>query len=161
MPSTYTPQTLPTFDCSAKGVLTPLSYYMLVLLSLTGLSTLLGLTDFRMADEFPTEGVEEVKPPLTSSHKSTLRVEPHVLEYCKRHTQAKSIFLKRRFEYRFRIVGLEVVMLHFQCDQKKLHLVEVYHFKSSIWQDYLAPFLSSFGKAFRDFVERSQFKKAD
>lgn len=154
MPSTYTPKTVPTFDCSAEGVLTSLSYYMLVLLSLTGLSTLLHLTEFTDAREFSLEDAKDAQASMTSKHNPLLRVEPHVLEYCKQKSNANSMILKRRFEYKFKLVGLEVIMLHFLCDNQKLHLVEVYHFKNRIWQNWIGPFLMSFGKAFRNFVQR-------
>ena len=160
MPSSYTEKTLPSYDCSAKGVLTPLSYYMLVLYSLTGLSTLLRLTVFRMAREFPAE--TKADPSLmTSKYNSLLRVEPFVLEHCKRHTNAQSIHLKRRFEYKFKLVGLEVVMLHFFCDQNKLHLVEVFHFNNWIVRNWVAPCLLKFGKVFRSFVHRRRKKKLE
>jgi hypothetical protein len=161
MPSTYTPNTLPTFECSTKGVLTPLSYYVLVLSSLTGLSTLLRRTDFRKAQEFAAEDVKDAEAALTSTQNPLLRVESHVLDYCKSNTNSNSLILKRCFEYEFKLIGLEVVMLHFQCDKNKLHLVEVYHFNHWIWQDWVAPILMSFGKAFRDFVDGRRSKKID
>jgi hypothetical protein len=161
MPSTYTPKTLATFDCSTIGLLTPLSYYMLVLLSLTGLSTLLRRTDFRTAREFASDDTKDAEATLTSQHNPLLRVESHVLDYCKSKSDSNSLILKRCFEYEFKLVGLEVIMLHFQCDRNKLHLVEVYHFHHWIWQDWVAPILMSFGKAFRDFIDRRKRSQND
>jgi hypothetical protein len=152
MPSHYTPATLSSFDCSHKGVLTTTSYYMLVLFSLTGMSTLLGWTDFRMAQEFEDATTQDAQPPLTSQYKECLRVEPSVLEYCKRHSSAEVLVLKRRFEYHFRLVGLEVVMLHFLCNHNKLHLVEVYHFNNRLLREWVAPFLVSIGQTYRNLL---------
>ena len=159
MPSTYTPETLASFDC--KGALNYFSYYLLVVLSLTGLSTLLGMTDIRMAKDYPatTRSIEATQAPLASELNPALRVEPFVLDYCKQYTEANAMYLKRQFEYKFRLVGLEVIMLHFRCDQNKLHLVEVYQFNSRMWQDYVAPFCMSFAKAFRDFVVSRQKRR--
>lgn len=159
MPSDYTPSSLASFDCSAKGVLTPVSYYMLVLFSLTGLSTLLGMTKVVAAKEYPTTAAVQGVP-LASDSNTALRVEKFVLDYCKQYTNANSIFLKRRFEYKFRLVGLEVIMLHFLCDQDKLHLVEVYEFNNIICRKWVAPFLVSFGKFFRNSVVSRQQKQS-
>ena len=161
MPSTYTPDTLSRYDYSPKGVLTPLSYYLLVLISLTGLSTLLGMTDFQVAKEYPDpdSASKEATTTLGSDSNDALQVETYVLHYCKNYTQANTIYLKRQFEYRFRLVGLEVIMLHFLCDQNKLHLVEVYQFKHWFLQKYFAPFFVSVGNVCRKFITRLQFRK--
>jgi len=163
MPSDYTPNTLSEFDCSAKGVLTPLTYYLLVLGSLTGLSTALGMTNFIMAKEFPPAAAsEEVKSTVGSKINSALRVEPFVLEYCKNHTESNAMYLKRHFEYDFKLVGLHVIMLHFLCDQDKLHLVEVYQFNNRILRSYVAPFCMSVTRTFRDLlVPRQQRQKEE
>ena len=164
MPSTYTPDTLAQYDYSPKGVLTPFSYYLLVLISLTGLSTLLGMTDFQMAKEYPDpkntdSAIKDAGTPLGSKSNDALCVENYVLDYCKKYTQAKTIYLKRQFEYRFRLVGLEVIMLHFLCDQNKLHLVEVYQFKNWFLQKYFAPFFVAIGNVVRNIITRLQFRK--
>ncbi|CAB9500277.1 expressed unknown protein [Seminavis robusta] len=140
MPSSYTRDTFQNYEYSGKGVLTPLSYYLLVLLSLTGLSTLLKQTVFRMATEIPQDQQEEANAAsLTSQYNEHLQVDDYILEHCKQHTNATSLQLKRRFEYQFRLVGLDVVMLHFQCDQNKLHLVEVFHLNNPFWKTCLMP----------------------
>ena len=157
MPSSYTKETIPLFECSKK--MTTLTYYILVLYSLTGLSTLLRLTDFRMAQEFPVDNSKEAEPPLTSKYNSLLRVEPEVLEHCKRKSNAQTIFLKRRFEYNFKLLGFEVVMLHFLCDQNKLHLVEVYHINNRILRDFVAPVVMKAVGTILRFVKGKRTKK--
>ena len=173
MPSTYTPDTLALYDYSPDGVLTPFSYYLLVLISLTGLSTLLGMTDFRMSREFPDPGAaaaaavtpdekrnQTATTPFVSTFNDGLRVESLVLDYCKQYTKAQTIHLKRQFEYEFRLVGLEVIMLHFLCDQNKLHLVEVYQFKNAFLRNYAAPFFLAVGRSCRTAITRFQsFKR--
>jgi hypothetical protein len=163
MPSTYTASILRQFDYSPNGVLTLFSYYLLVLLSLTGLSTLLRLTDFRVAMQMNDGSQREEALPveLTSTYNENLRVEQFVLDYCKKHTGANKLYLKRRFEYQFGVVGLDVVMLHFECDKNKLHLVEVYQFKHWLWQDWLAPFMTSLGRRLRHAVAKRHPRKKE
>ena len=103
-----------------------------------------------MAQEYPESKEETELPSMTSKHNPLLRVESAVLEYCKQHSNAQSISLKRRFEYKFCFFGLEVVMLHFLCDQNKLHLVEIFHFQNKFMQNVVAPaLLSLLTKIFR------------
>lgn len=111
---------LERYDCTG-GILSLCSYYLLVLMSFTGLSTLLRQTEFRTAREYSTSN--EVTTEIVSEHDSMLVAEPHVLDYCKEQTKSSSLHLKRRFEYNFGLVGLSVMMLHLECDKKLLHLV--------------------------------------
>jgi len=159
MPSHYTQQNFRLFDVRTKAALTVATYYLLVILSLTGLSTLLGLTDFRVAREVSKDENDETKtnnngkdPMFVSEYNAALKVEDYVLEHCKQYSQAKTIHLKRHFEYNFRLLGLEVVMLHYLCDQGKLHLVEVYHVNNVFLRNYVVPKVMSFIKMFRKHV---------
>ena len=96
-----------------------LGYYLLVLFSCTGLSTLLGLTETLDASE--------------TSDAPTPEVDPLVLSYLGR---GKPIHLVRRFCYNFRLPGIHVVMLHYACDGQ-LHLVEVFEWRRG-WLFWLA-----------------------
>jgi hypothetical protein len=100
------------------GQLTTLKYYLLVLGTLTGCSTILGLTDVVQATDscHPRDAAPLVHP---------LHPREPVLEYLERRCGTK-VSLARRFEYRFRLVGLHVVMLHYRSLDGQLHLVEIY-----------------------------------
>lgn len=163
MPSSYTPRDLTTYDYSTKGMLTPLSYNLLVMFSFTGLSTLLKMTSMRLAIEIDDNAVQQQNESqvsdLTSKYNSNLRIEPEVLDYCKRYTLSSSMKLKRWFEYRFALCGgLEVIMLHFVCDQNKLHLVEVYDFENWIWRKWVTSFVINISNVFRIVVASSKAK---
>jgi hypothetical protein len=169
MPSTYhtAPGTaLATFDCS--GFVTTFSYYLLVIISFTGLSTLLNMTIVRMAvvvsSDTPgklNESLTALPNDFTSEYNANLRIEPDVLEYCKQYTGASSITLKRRFEYRFVLCGgLDVMMLHFVCNQNKLHLVEVYHFDNEILQKWFAPLLNFVGQILRNVTVKKHMDQS-
>ena len=123
------------------------SYYALVVFTLTGLSTLLGLTD---AVERREVGREEEgallpgpgdapTPRFGSARDPAVVATPAILDYVRRRggeTDGKSqMRLIRRFEYDFRPVGLSVIMLHILSSGDDeggdvLHLVEVYRFRS-------------------------------
>lgn len=168
LPSHYTKETLPNYDCSAPGMTTPFSYFLLVILSFTGLSTLLGLTTFRIAEEYNDEDNDDKKDKqsavISSNYNSKLRVEPYVLEYCQQQTGASSLRLKRRFEYHFHLISIEVVMLHFQCNLDRLHLIEIYHVNNPIISKLAAPVLEWLGWFVRQikkffFPTKKSFKK--
>lgn len=109
---------------------TLLGYYLMVLLSLTGFSTLFKQTKFLVAreesgKEIPRDAV------LSGVHDKKLQVHPCVLDYIKNQTGSKSLTFKRRFEFHFGgLVKLSVMMLHIQSE-KGLSLVEVYRFENS------------------------------
>ena len=96
-----------------------INYYLLVLGTLTGLSTFLRLTEVVDASEVQ----DAIKV-----HKHPLHPAPAVLAYLERRCGSPCKIV-RRFEYRFRLVGLHVIMLHFKSDDGRLHLVEVYKTK--------------------------------
>ena len=153
MPHTYSPATLPSFDCT-RPILTVWSYYVLVLFSLTGLSTLLGRTKFLAAHDYSVTNAEQqqqqqqvsngvvdtdlslrIRPSTTcviSEHDDSLVADPSVWSYVLHQSGSRALRLVRRFEYEFGFGGLSVVMLHLRCNLDKLHLVEVYRWKSAL-----------------------------
>ena len=130
MPATYDPVAFVDATTKAGPLpfevqrLTTAKYYLLVLGSLTGLCTLLGLT--RTVDA--SEGLGVVQPKAHS-----LAVHPAVIESLKRRANAAAdALLVRRFEFRFRLIGLSVAMHHYLTTEEggatRLNLVEVYAF---------------------------------
>jgi hypothetical protein len=116
------------------------------------LSTLLGVTEYRETKEFDKNCLKEISDKWVSKYNSGLCVEEHVLDYCKNHTNSQTLYLKRHFEFQFKLVGLDVVMLHFVCDQNKLHLVEVYNFQHRFLQNVIGTLLSFFGRLVRNLL---------
>ena len=116
-------------------------YYLLVVASLTGFSTLAGQTtvlDARVVDERAQD--EELQQSLVSANTPSLAVDKIALQYLIANSSppAASVRLKRRFEYNFKLAGVRVQMLHFVSllsdgtmardsgGREILHLVEVY-----------------------------------
>mmetsp|Transcript_43565 Transcript_43565/g.102380 ORF Transcript_43565/g.102380 Transcript_43565/m.102380 type:complete len:231 (-) Transcript_43565:329-1021(-) len=140
MPHTYG-RDVETFPVQGKSpfevtVLNLFTYYLLVLATNTGLSTLVQQTDF--VDSRETSDFVQAEP---------FWVDPLALEYISRHGQRKlarsgvessSVKLARRFEYNFRLADIRVAMFHFASvtaegdvaldseGKEILHLVEVY-----------------------------------
>ena len=104
--------------------LTVLAYWLLVLASFTGLSTLLGRTDVldaREVDVINEREVDDVLPP------HGLHPSEAMMAYVRRKA-GERVRPCRRFEFNFRLAGLAVVMLHFRGETTgRLHLVEIYH----------------------------------
>mmetsp|Transcript_19245 Transcript_19245/g.39247 ORF Transcript_19245/g.39247 Transcript_19245/m.39247 type:complete len:195 (-) Transcript_19245:151-735(-) len=141
MPATYDPA---SFDADDSATLLPfevpsltvLKYYLLVLGSLTGLCSLLGQT--RTLDA--SEG-DNLRAP---SNPHALTVHPNVVACLARRSQATgggpagaTVRLVRRFEFRFRLVGLWVAMHHYrttadESGNERLSLVEVYTFDRKV-----------------------------
>ena len=98
--------------------LTVFKYFVLVFWTFTGLCTLLGLTDTLRAADSKLAPVGSGSP---------LDPSPAILSYVERRAGAP-VTLVRRFEYRFKLCWLRVVMLHFRSEQadgaSRLHLVE-------------------------------------
>uniref|UniRef100_A0A7S4MYQ3 Uncharacterized protein n=1 Tax=Odontella aurita TaxID=265563 RepID=A0A7S4MYQ3_9STRA len=107
------------------------SYYLLVLCTLTGLSTLLGLTDEVDAREF-SQGdetsslTEDLAKWFRSERNESVAVSKREIEYCRRAAlrdigdvgnekceEIPRIKLRRRFEYDFHLIGANVIMVHF------------------------------------------------
>ena len=104
--------------------LTVLAYWLLVLASFTGLSTMLGRTDVldaREVDVINEKEVDDVLPP------HALHPSEAMMTYVRRKA-GERVRPCRRFEFNFRLAGLAVVMLHFRGETTgRLHLVEIYH----------------------------------
>ncbi|KAJ1495249.1 hypothetical protein T484DRAFT_1763299 [Baffinella frigidus] len=125
----------------ASGVTVP-RYFLLVVLSLTGLSTLLGLTETIDASELtpqdPVQGKASWSRLITSPDAGAdprLQVTPEATAYIAHARGAHAVRLVRRFEYVFWLVGLRVAMLHYvslnergevvrRDGKDELHLVE-------------------------------------
>ena len=103
--------------------LTVFAYWLLVLASFTGLSTLLGRTDVldaREVDVINEREVDDVLPP------HGLHPSEAMMAYVRRKA-GERVRPCRRFEYNFRLAGLSVVMLHFRGQTTGfLYLVEIY-----------------------------------
>ena len=110
--------------------LTVLKYYLLVLFSITGLCSLLRQTQTMQASDTIASGGKIAEPP--ASH--PLAVHPLVVDsIVSRHGirgDGSSVRLVRRYEFRFRLIGLWVAMHHYcardASGKETLSLVEVY-----------------------------------
>mmetsp|Transcript_3436 Transcript_3436/g.4979 ORF Transcript_3436/g.4979 Transcript_3436/m.4979 type:complete len:245 (-) Transcript_3436:80-814(-) len=137
------------FGCHDFTGVTVFMYYLLVICSFTGLSTLLKQTKFLVG----REENEEMQPPknnetsrevqYVAEHNKNLQVHRSVLNYVKERSGSKLIRLKRRFEYDFGgIAKLSVMMLHFYSeDTGLLHLVEVYQIKNPAVRKFVGTLL--------------------
>eukprot|EP00457_Paulinella_chromatophora_P016533 gb/GEZN01017360.1/.p1 GENE.gb/GEZN01017360.1/~~gb/GEZN01017360.1/.p1 ORF type:complete len:178 (-),score=14.77 gb/GEZN01017360.1/:267-776(-) len=118
LPSHYKTYPLDSFEVSN---LTAIKYYALVLLSLTGLSTLLGLTTF--IDQ--TENVSGIScAEISGSIKSYLAPDDPTLKVI------------RRFQYDFMLPGVKVKMFHLRGKDKRIHLVEIYENNFNLYLFY-------------------------
>lgn len=149
MPSSYS-RDADSFPAKGRSPWEPstlnlFTYYLLVLFSLTGLSTLLGQTsvlDARaLSSDSDSDGLERQRQ-LCSAETPRLVVDQIALDYLvapgSSRPLAHAVQLKRRFEYNFKLAGVRVVMLHFislgpdgtpvfdAAGNEILHLVEVY-----------------------------------
>lgn len=154
MPSSHRDDEIHLYNAS-HGMLHLVSYYALVLFSLTGISTLLRMTKIIDVQDYTESGglsVWKEDKPITETksientevyaRECVLNyVENHVKKYNlkdsnKNHQGGKiSLKLQRRFEYNFRLCGgLNVIMLHLSSSEcpDVLHLVEVYQFQNPI-----------------------------
>lgn len=167
MPSSYDMDSLEKYRSSSVSLL---AYYTLVFFSVTGLSTVLGLTKTVEVTEFDDDESPQVWPIqledqqqggdsnkniddlLKSKLVPDIAVDNCVFQYIEKRLAGRDgsnlgkfkITLKRRFEYSFGIVGLDVIMLHVESrrnDEKNdtakplLHLVEVYRVQNSILRE--------------------------
>lgn len=148
--------TVPALSDSTT-TLNVLTYYLLVVISFTGLSTLLGMTDFVDAREMDEKdqavviacGTENEKDeeitlsPLMRSVRDPTNVTLSIdaLRYVAKQSsvdELSELRIIRRFEYDFRLVGVNVIMIHLMSPAKvegrprPLHLIEVYQFRNPI-----------------------------
>jgi hypothetical protein len=131
------------------------NYYLLVLLSLTGLCSLIGKTKILLAEdslEIPYNS-NEGENSVYSKVSKNLYIPPGAMAYihersrelCKGDRTSKisemqtpvELTLQRRFEFDFGGF-LSVMMLHFECSNGMTHLVETYGVDQSSWIGRLA-----------------------
>jgi hypothetical protein len=121
-----------------------LSYYFLVVLSLTGLCTLLGNTQLLVVRDENHQTISKETVVASESHKH-LRVPAKIIDYMMERSRALSeiddsanpeIMLHRRFEFNFGD-HLSVVMFHFVCNNGRKYLVEVYDWADT-WPSKIA-----------------------
>ena len=123
-------------DVTAKLYL--ITYYLLCALSGTTLCTQRGLTDF--VDFRLVEGKDQavlmkgqLSPLISSARNSNISVSLEALQYVAMQANVDAISqfrIVRRFEYDFRIPGIDVIMIHLQSGENgPLHLIEVYEFR--------------------------------
>ena len=157
MPTHYSTNTICRYDCS-NGMLNLFSYYLLVLVSFTGLSTLFQQTKFLAAEKVPAYPHQlNVDKKLVSKRNPKLFVDKNVLDYIMHQTDSSTLQLVRRFEYYFGgLVPLSVIMLHFVCDKGFLHLVEVYEVER--WRQVFSFVTDTLGEAVR-WITGKQLKK--
>ena len=135
-PAGYTPSTLQQFEYNSGLSVSRLNvhtYYFLVLVSLTGLTTLFSQTECLVAKEEETA----IRPTeaFASTFHPELRVEPFVWKYLA--PSKEIITLNRHFEYAFGgLFSIKVIMLHVRCNDK-LHLVEVYRCENRFFRGLL------------------------
>ena len=145
--------TVPALSDSTSS-LNLLTYFLLVVISFTGLSTMLGMTDFvdiREIDEKDQAAViaggkveedgEIALSPLLRSERDprNIAVSVDALKYVAKKSNIDELSefrVVRRFEYDFRLVGVNVIMIHMMSPakveggSKPLHLIEVYQFRN-------------------------------
>ena len=127
MPNTFTFTEIPKYDCTPPRI-NVLSYYMLVLISLTGLSTMLKFTKFKCSKENINKPVDG---PIASISDKELVADESVWAYIREQSQTQDLILQRRFEFEF-FGGLSIVMLHLTCQKNLLHMVEIYRVKNKV-----------------------------
>jgi hypothetical protein len=182
MPHDYVPRdtgrdnridkSLAAYDCSPPFLSLTL-YYLLVLISFTGFSTICGWTRFLCAEEYD-EPVSFVGS-LSANSDKQLIADHHVWRYMNATAAASTgrsttnqpaqqqwqhLALKRRFEFEFLRGLLSVVMFHLVCDQQRLHLVEIYRWKRS-WLRHLYRVIFGVPSFLMQFIRRKQAKGAD
>ena len=101
---------------------------MLVLISLTGLSTMLKFTKFKCSKENINKPVDG---PIASISDKELVADESVWAYIREQSQTQDLILQRRFEFEF-FGGLSIVMLHLTCQKNLLHMVEIYRVKNKV-----------------------------
>ena len=153
MPSHATFKDYPIYD--ASNILNLVSYYALVVVSFTGLSTLLKCTKTVAIKDFQENGGVQIYPKASIDSQNKVRIEEmlcsisnpeltlgddmmiylqnYTCEDVKSDGKEDSLYLLRSFEYKFGLLGgLDVIMFHIASnDEKKLHLVEVYKLRNA------------------------------
>ena len=129
--------------------LTVVTYYLLVLLSFTGLSSLFGMTRVHCAEEYATPMI--VTSAVSSQSDSSLVVRDDCWEYIHKKFDCQTLRLSRRLEYEFLLGNLSVVMFHLVCENHRLHLVEVYQWKVPLFSKFFHVMFDVFSWIVRQF----------
>jgi len=181
----FIPSELPSPDeiClhDASALLNIFSYYALVFVSFTGISTLLGVTQTIDIQEFPFTSGVPIWPSskcvdvdiLKSEVETKVQVTDEILKYVQSHIERQdyshhsgqvTLSLVRRYEYNFRLLGgLHVIMLHLVSSHcpETLHLVEVYHIQNPALRSLFRHIFRFLGLAFRFFLDEGNTKQKD
>ncbi len=177
----------------ASNSLNLISYYALVIASFTGMSTILGLTQSIKVVEFANDQAPTVWPLaacddsnnatdrvllLRSDLEPKIEVKNEIFEYIEMHLghsnkRNGTIKLKRKFEYCFRLVGLNVIMLHFtstrshkksirvpdaHVNEETMHLVEVYHIQNPLLRILMAHMFRILGRLSKFLFDKKNLK---
>ena len=90
----------------------------------------------------------QLSPLLTSMRQNTIFVPLEALQYVAKQANVDDISqfrIVRRFEYDFRLPGLNVIMIHIQSEVNgELHLVEVYDFRRPLVRQFSSVMVSLF-----------------
>lgn len=126
------------------------TYYLLVLVSFTGMTTLFGGTlvliardeDQSFSGSFQDEGKDPKSIVLVKSESfPTITVPSKVMRYIRERSQAlsnappKTVTFTRRFEIRFANY-LSVIMCHFVCSNGHKYLVEAYEVEPGLYNSF-------------------------
>jgi len=150
----------------STNTLSPLTYYLLVVVSFTGLSTLLGLTESVDAREIGEkdqaaviasgkEGDDAINlSPLLRSIRdpANIAVSIDALKYVAKRSDVDKLSdfrIVRRFEYDFRLIGINVIMIHMASPAQEggtrpLHLIEVYQVRNPVLRSISRVILTCF-----------------
>ena len=150
----FMPADTPASLSDSTDKLSVVTYYLLCALSGTTLSTQRGLTD--IVDCRDVAGKEQavltkdgqLSPLLTSTRNAAISVSLESLQYVAKQANVDDISqfrIVRRFEYDFRLPGLNVIMIHIQSEVNgELHLVEVYDFRRPLVRQFFSVMVSLF-----------------
>lgn len=164
-----------SYDYSrTAATLNVFTYYLLVLVSFTGLCTLLGQTQIPLFRDECEQIVPGEGNVVASKSDPDLQVPSKIIEYMLERSQEFSqqknessdsktartpeLMLTRRFELNFGKF-LSVVMLHFVCSNGRKHLVEVYSLNDS-WMGKIAGIFENVAKLVIAIMERRKKKQA-
>ena len=140
--------------------LSVIGYYLLVIFSLTGLSTVLGLTDTLECLEDLDSGEGLISGEINNDIYEHLQFTTRRYNFCGKVslTHDSKLRVVRRFRYDFRLPGIKVQMFHilesYKTDKseedERLHLVEFYESSIvrvlGIWGVVVGGLCYSFGK---------------
>lgn len=146
------------------------TYYLLVVISFTGLSTLLGYTELLLAQVEDNETFSKGDGKVVKSKSyGDLEIPAKAIDYLIDRSQELSkdslsgnklpqVQLTRRFEFNFGN-WLSVVMCHFVCSNGRKYLVEVYSLHGS-WIGAIATIVEAVTKRFLVLLGSTKSKQS-